>query len=49
VGVNLETVFAITAGILITTGVAWAYPPAGLIVAGVLLLGSIIDWKKDGR
>jgi hypothetical protein len=49
VGVNLEALLAIIGGILITTGVGWAYPPAGLVTAGVLLLGSVIDWKKDGR
>ena len=45
-GLNLEAALAITGGLLITLGAAWVYPPAGLIVAGLLLLGSIIDWKR---
>jgi len=32
---------AVSGGLSLSAGAAWVYPPAGLIVLGLLLLGSL--------
>lgn len=39
----------LTAGaVLISAGVGWVYPPAGLIAAGALLIAGGVLWAKGG-
>ena len=35
-------------GVLISAGVGWIYPPAGLIAAGTLLIAGGVLWAKGG-
>lgn len=35
-------------GVLLSAGVGWIYPPAGLITAGVLLIVGGVLWARGG-
>ena len=34
--------------VLISVGVGWVYPPAGLVAAGVLLIAGGVLWARGG-
>ena len=34
--------------VLVSVGVGWVYPPAGLVAAGVLLIAGGVLWARGG-
>lgn len=42
----MKTLAGIVAGLLVIAGAAWIYPPAGLIVAGLLILLDIAHGSR---
>lgn len=44
-GVDLMLTFG---AVLISAGVGWIHPPAGLITAGVLLIAGGVLWARGG-
>ena len=37
-----------TGAVLVSAGVGWIFPPAGLIAAGVLLIAGGVLWARGG-
>lgn len=46
---NQRDVTGLLGLVLLTAGCAWVYPPAGLILPGVLLLALAVLWRDARR